>query len=111
DRTLRRVRALYDIFRPFIFEHSYLFKTSNTARESARLSPEDHARFGFDIDTLCWRHYWIDVQMPGLMKWSYPLMHGQKAPIDPPREEQLALLSQEAQRVARLDRRDDADAF
>ena len=40
--------------------------------------------FGFDIDDLCWRHYWAKVQIPGLEKWSIPILRGDKVPDDEP---------------------------
>ena len=30
-----------------------------------------------------WRHYWLDVQIPGLDLWSLPLLRGEKVPEDP----------------------------
>jgi nucleoside-diphosphate-sugar epimerase len=98
DRTLRRVQGMFELFRPFTFDNSYLFLSANIVALNALLDADDLSRFGYDVASLDWRHYWVDVQMPGLMKWSYPLMRGEKPQEDPPRAEQLALLSHEEDR-------------
>jgi long-chain acyl-CoA synthetase len=85
DHTLRGVReiardvakstklidTLFKIFYPFICEHLFVFKTDALKRLQARLPDEEQA-FGFNIEKLDWRHYWIHVQLPGLHKNVYP---------------------------------------
>jgi hypothetical protein len=40
---------------------------------------------------MCWRSYWLDVQYPGMVRWSFPLMDGRDVPLDPPSDPPLAL--------------------
>ncbi len=84
DRTLKRIDEMLRQYRPFIHDNDYVFETEALAEASARLSGEDRDRFGFDIEELCWRSYWMDVHVPGLERWSLPLLRGERVPEDPP---------------------------
>ena len=52
-------------------------------RESALMSylydentPDERAQFSYDASTIDWWDYWINVHIPALRKWSYPLIEG-----------------------------------
>ena len=40
--------------------------------------------FAFDIAAVDWRHYWMEVEVPGLETWSIPILRGEKVPDDEP---------------------------
>ncbi len=82
EKMLGMVDKMLRQYRPFIYDYSYLFVTENLKRASARLSDEDRALFGFDVETIDWRYYWSKVQVPGLEKWSIPLLKGETVPDD-----------------------------
>lgn len=84
DRKLGTIEEMLRQYRPFIHDHDYCFHTTHLAEATAALTPEDQALFGFDIGTLDWRHYWMEVQVPGLEQWSIPILRGEKVPEDPP---------------------------
>lgn len=84
ERKLSSIEEMLRQFRPFIHDHHYTFRTGALARATEALSPEDRARFGFDIATLDWRHYWMEIQIPGLELWSIPVLRGEKVYDDPP---------------------------
>ncbi len=86
ERKLQTVDEMLRQFRPFIHELDYRFQTKHLKEETEALDPRDRALFGFDIDTLCWRDYWINTQVPGLEQWSIPVMRGDKVPDDAPLE-------------------------
>ncbi len=84
DRKLGQVDDMLRQYKPFIYDYSYVFHTDNLTNATARLSDEERELWGFDVDEICWRHYWSKVQIPGLDKWSLPLLRGEKVPEDEP---------------------------
>lgn len=84
EKMLGLIDKMLRQYRPFIYDYSYEFQTDNLRTSTNRLSEEDQERFGFDIETLDWRHYWSKVQVPGLEKWSIPLLKGKEVPEDEP---------------------------
>ncbi len=84
DRILDRVDGMLRQYRPFIHDYNYTFLTDNLVIDTQMLAEEDRERFGFDIHDICWRDYWMNTQVPGLEKWSLPLMRNEKVPDDPP---------------------------
>lgn len=84
DRKLTQVEDMLRQYRPFIHDLRYTFVTRNLADATKALSDDDARNFGFNIEDLCWRTYWLQVQIPGLEKWSIPLLRGDKVPEDPP---------------------------
>jgi long-chain acyl-CoA synthetase len=84
DRKLSTIDEMLRQYRPFIHDFDYRFHTGHLMEATAALSDHDRALFGFDIDTLDWRDYWMNVQVPGLETWSIPILRGEKVPDDPP---------------------------
>lgn len=84
DRKLTLVEDMLRQYRPFIHDLRYTFITQNLADATNALSEDDARDFGFNIEALCWRTYWLKVQIPGLEKWSIPLLRGDKVLEDPP---------------------------
>ena len=87
DRKLGQVEEMLRAYLPFIYEHAYVFRTDRLKQATEALSDEERKLFAFDIEDVCWRHYWVDVQVPGLDKWSLPLLRGERVPEDAPMEE------------------------
>lgn len=83
SRTLGQVEQMLRVYQPFVWEDDLIFATSRVRAATAMLSELERSSFGFDAHTIDWRSYWIDVQMPGLDKWSLPLLRGERAPEDP----------------------------
>lgn len=71
DQT-RRVVAVVDIFKPFIWENRYVFRCDNVRELYARMSPEEIAKIPWDPNQYNWRDYWLNVHMPGMEKWVFP---------------------------------------
>lgn len=101
DRTrtdVDRVDDMLSMYRPFIREYDWRFRTDN-ARSLNRLLDDDvSADLAFDVGPICWRTYWVDVEYPGLMTWSIPILRNQPVPVDRPSDPPLALVR--AERVA-----------
>lgn len=84
SRLLESVEALWKSYQPFIHDHDYRFSTRTVRARTAELEPRERAELGWDLETLCWRTYWMDVEIPGLDAWSLPLLYGKEAPEDEP---------------------------
>ena len=84
ERELDKVVRLIALFEPFILHNDHIFEAENIERLSASLPAEERADFGYDVRDLDWWNYWINVHIPALRKWCYPLIEGH-APEAPPR--------------------------
>jgi long-chain acyl-CoA synthetase len=86
ERDLTRVGKLIELYEPFILKNEHVFEADNARLLSVLLPPEEQAAFGFDPEALDWWDYWINVHIPALRRWCYPLMEGK--PLEPraPRE-------------------------
>ena len=83
DRMIGRIEEMLRLYKPFIQDNDYVFRTGHIARLTEELDPAERALFGFNIDQLDWRRYWVDVEVPGLMKWCIPLLKNEQVPDDP----------------------------
>ena len=61
---------------PFILYNEYVFEARNVELLSAALPEEERAAFGYDASYIDWWDYWINVHIPALRKWSYPIIEG-----------------------------------
>ena len=85
ERNLERVEKLIELFEPFILSNEHDFVADNVERLSAALVPEERAQFGYDAASLDWWDYWINIHIPALRKWTYPLIEGRPLEARPPR--------------------------
>lgn len=85
SRTMGQIEQILEVYQPFIYDDDLVFRTDNIRALSAELSEDERLSFGFDVHTIDWRQYWLDVQMPGLDRWSLPLLRGERVANDPPR--------------------------
>jgi len=90
ERDLERVVKLVALFEPFILYNNHIFEAANVERLSAALPAEEHAQFGYDARSLDWWDYWINVHIPALRKWCYPLIEGRQPEARPRRNVPLA---------------------
>jgi nucleoside-diphosphate-sugar epimerase len=94
SKQLGRIEGMLELYKPFIEEHDYVFLTD---RIRALQSP---GPFEADVKGLDWRHYWVDVEYPGLRTWCLPVMHGEKPPRDAASVPPLRFVQGEALRAA-----------
>ncbi|MGC2726281.1 MAG: SDR family oxidoreductase, partial [Candidatus Acidiferrales bacterium] len=85
QRELEKVIKLISLFEPFILHNDHVFEAANVERLSAALSPAERADFGYDARALDWWDYWINVHIPALRKWCYPLIEGRQLEARPRR--------------------------
>jgi len=83
SRTIGQVSEMLRAYQPFVWDDDLVFRTDAARTATALLSAEERALFGYDAHEIDWRHYWLDVQVPGLDRWSLPLLRGEKVPEDP----------------------------
>jgi phosphoserine phosphatase len=86
ERELERVIKLIDLFEPFILHNDHVFEAGNIERLSAALPAEEQAAFGYDTRSIDWWDYWINVHIPALRKWCYPLIEGRSPETGPRRK-------------------------
>jgi hypothetical protein len=84
ERELERVIKLISLFEPFILLNEHVFEAAHIEQLSVSLPPEERADFGYDARSLDWWDYWINVHIPALRKWCYPLIEGRQ-PVSCPR--------------------------
>jgi long-chain acyl-CoA synthetase len=73
---LQRVEHMLELYQPFIHDYDPRFATDHIRALST--DPE----FAWTVPEIDWRHYWVDVEYPGLQMWSIPVIHGEKPPRD-----------------------------
>jgi hypothetical protein len=56
---------------------------------SAALPPDEQAIFGYDASYIDWWDYWINIHIPALRKWSYPIIEGRPVENKTKREVQI----------------------
>lgn len=82
SRLLESIEQLWKSYQPFIHDHDYRFSTRTVRSRSAGLPDDERAIFGWDLESMCWREYWMDIEIPGLDEWSLPLLRGKTVPDD-----------------------------
>lgn len=86
ERDLNRAEKLIELYEPFILHNEHVFECENARLLSAALSPEERRIFAFDPESIDWWDYWINVHIPALRRWCYPLMEGKPLESRPPRQ-------------------------
>jgi len=89
ERNLERVEKLVGLFEPFILHNEHDFVADNVEKLSQALTPEEKEIFGYDTAGLDWWEYWIDIHIPALRRWTYPLIEGRPLEARAPRVLQM----------------------
>ena len=76
ERDLARVEKLIELYEPFILHNEQVFESQNVQLLSAALPPEERAAFAYDPSSVDWWDYWINIHVPALRRWVYPLIEG-----------------------------------
>jgi alcohol-forming fatty acyl-CoA reductase len=86
ERELSRAEKLIELYEPFILHNEHVFESENARLLSSALPAEERPLFGFDPESIDWWDYWINVHIPALRRWCYPLMEGRPLEARTPRE-------------------------
>ncbi len=89
ERGLDRVEKLIELYEPFILDNEQVFEAENVGLLSEALPPEEKEAFGYDASMIDWWEYWINIHIPALRKWSYPLIEGRPLETRPRRAFQM----------------------
>ena len=89
ERNLEKVEKLIELFEPFILHNEHDFVAENVEKLSQALVSDEHRDFRYDARSIDWWDYWINVHIPALRRWTYPLIEGRRVETGPPRNFQL----------------------
>jgi thioester reductase-like protein len=90
ERNLEKVEKLIKLFEPFILHNEHDFAADNVERLSYALTGEEKTAFGYNTRSIDWWDYWINIHIPALRKWTYPLIEGRPLEARPSRSLQSA---------------------
>jgi Male sterility protein/haloacid dehalogenase-like hydrolase len=76
ERDLERVEKLIELYEPFILHNEQVFECENVQLLSALLTADEKEEFGYEPGLIDWWDYWINIHIPALRKWVYPLIEG-----------------------------------
>jgi long-chain acyl-CoA synthetase len=85
ERDLIRAEKLIELYEPFILHNEQVFECENARLLSAALPLEERGLFDFAPEAVDWWDYWINVHIPALRRWCYPLMEGRPLESREPR--------------------------
>lgn len=94
ERDLDKVEKLVELYEPFILHNEYVFEAKNVEILSELLPESERADFGYDAGYIDWWNYWINIHIPALRKWSYPLIEGRPVENTTRRDLQLPVREQ-----------------
>jgi hypothetical protein len=86
ERDLERVEKLIELYEPFILHNEQVFECDNVQLLSALLPSDEREHFAYDPGVIDWWEYWINIHIPALRKWCYPLIEGHAVESAPRRE-------------------------
>ena len=99
ERNLEKVEKLIKLFEPFILHNEHDFAADNVERLSYALPEDEKAAFGYDTRSIDWWDYWINIHIPALRKWTYPLIEGRPLEARPSRTLQPAAVPENGEVV------------
>jgi thioester reductase-like protein len=85
ERDLIRAEKLIELYEPFILHNEHVFECENARLLSAMLPADERTLFDFAPESIDWWDYWINVHIPALRRWCYPLMEGRPLEAREPR--------------------------
>jgi len=85
ERDLGRAEKIIELYEPFILHNEHVFECENARLLSAALPDEEKELFDFAPENIDWWDYWINIHIPALRRWCYPLMEGRPLESREPR--------------------------
>jgi len=89
ERNLEKVEKLIELFEPFILLNEHDFIADNVEKLAQALVSEERADFGYETGSIDWWEFWINIHVPALRRWTYPLIEGRPLEARPPRNLQF----------------------
>jgi phosphoserine phosphatase len=78
QRALERVQKVIELYEPFILDNEYFFAADHIKALSNALPEEEVESFGYNTEVIDWYDYWINLHVPALRRWTYPLIEGRR---------------------------------
>jgi long-chain acyl-CoA synthetase len=78
QRALDKVQKVIELYEPFILDNEYFFAADHIKILSQALPQGEVADFGYDSESIDWYDYWINLHVPALRRWTYPLIEGRR---------------------------------
>lgn len=73
EDALSDIELMVGLYTPFMYENFHVFECHAIDQH-----PAIEPFFRFAPETIDWRGYWLDVHMPGLRRWAFPLIEGRR---------------------------------
>ena len=78
QRALEKVQKVIDLYEPFIIDNEYFFAADHIKSLAQALPGDEVERFDYDAERIDWYDYWINLHVPALRRWTYPLIEGRR---------------------------------
>lgn len=78
QRALEKVQKVIDLYEPFILDNEYFFAADHIKSLAQALPDEELDHFDYDAEGIDWYDYWINLHVPALRRWTYPLIEGRR---------------------------------
>jgi len=78
QRALERLQKVIDLYEPFILDNEYFFAADHIKELTQALPDDEVERFFYDAESIDWYDYWINLHVPALRQWTYPLIEGRR---------------------------------
>jgi phosphoserine phosphatase len=78
QRVLDRYQKVIELYEPFILDNEYFFAADHIRILSNALPEDEQSAFEYDTDGIDWYDYWINLHVPALRRWTYPLIEGRR---------------------------------
>jgi long-chain acyl-CoA synthetase len=78
QRALEKVQKVIDLYEPFILDNEYFFAADHIKILAQSLPEDEEDLFGYDAEIIDWYDYWINLHVPALRRWTYPLIEGRR---------------------------------
>jgi len=99
ERNLEKVEKLIKLFEPFILHNEHDFAADNVEKLSHALTEDEQTAFGYNTRSIDWWDYWINIHIPALRKWTYPLIEGRPLEARPARSLQFEVVPENGEVV------------
>jgi long-chain acyl-CoA synthetase len=77
-KLIERCQKIIELYAPFIHDNEYHFVAENIDALSEALVDEERADFAYEARSIAWADYWINIHVPALRRWLYPVMEGRQ---------------------------------
>ncbi|MBL8152255.1 MAG: AMP-binding protein, partial [Blastocatellia bacterium] len=74
EKFTERTTEAFDLFRPFMVENKYVFRSNNIRDLVARINEAEKPLLPWLSSSLDWYEYWLNIHVPGLEKWVFPTL-------------------------------------